>query len=175
MLAQWHEFYILLGTAAAALVALLFVAASIGAGYLSAERGSPTHTYTSPIVFHYTYVLFLSLAALIPANTDWSLAGIIGVSAAIALVYSCFIFVRVMRGTTTDLDDRLGYGASPLAAYAATLAASIFIFMRSDAGPPLLAGALILLLLINIRNAWDLTLFFAQRRAADSPPASRPN
>jgi hypothetical protein len=175
MLAPWHEFYVLLGTAAAALVALLFVAASIAAGYLSAARSSPTRTYTSPIVFHYTYVLFLSLAALIPANTDWSLAGIIGVGAAFALGYSCFIFVRVMRGSAVDLDDRLSYGASPLVAYAAVLAASIFIFEQSDVGPPLLAAALILLLLINIRNAWDLMLFFAQRRAADSPPGSGTN
>src|ERR1700692_1709628 len=58
MLERWHEFYILLGTAAAALVGLLFVAASIGAGYLSAEPSSPPRTFTSPIVFHYTYVLF---------------------------------------------------------------------------------------------------------------------
>ncbi len=86
MLDGWHEFYGLLGTAAAALVALLFVAASIGAGYLSAERRSATRTFTSPIVFHYTYVLFLSLAALVPINTDHSLAALIGVSAAIALV-----------------------------------------------------------------------------------------
>ncbi len=173
MLAQWHEFYGLLGAAAAALVALLFVAASISAGILSAARGSPTHTYTSPIVFHYTYVLFVSLAALMPINTDWSLAGIIGVSATIALIYSGYIFVRVMRCSATDLDDRLSYGASPLAAYAAVLAAAIFIVQRSDVGPPLLAGALILLLLINIRNAWDLTLFFAQRRA-DGPSSGSP-
>jgi hypothetical protein len=171
MLDGWHEFYILLGTAAAALVALLFVAASIGAGYLSAERGSPTHTYTSPIIFHYTFVLFLSLVLLIPVNTDWSLAAIIGISAAVALVYSCFIFVRVMRGSAVDLDDRLSYGASPLAGYAAALAASVFLFERSSIGPPLLAGALILLLLINIRNAWDLTLFFAQRRDRANRPA----
>ncbi len=72
----------------------------------------------------------------------------------------------MIRGSATDLDDRLSDGASPLAAYAAVLAAAVFIFERSDIGPPLLAGALILLLLINIRNAWDLTLFFstAQRR-----------
>ncbi|MFL5065808.1 MAG: hypothetical protein ACJ8ED_14275 [Xanthobacteraceae bacterium] len=35
-LEHWREFYLLVGTAAAALVALLFVAASIGAGFLSA-------------------------------------------------------------------------------------------------------------------------------------------
>ena len=82
MLEGWHEFYGLIGTAAAALVALLFVAASIGAGYLSAKRGSPTRTFTSPIVFHYTYVLFVSLVALVPVNTDTSLALIIGMTAA---------------------------------------------------------------------------------------------
>jgi hypothetical protein len=170
MLEGWHEFYTLLGTAAAALVALLFVAASIGAGFLSADRGGPTHTYTSPIVFHYTYVLFISMVALFPINTDWSLGATIGISALIAVAYSCTIFVRVMRGSAVDLDDRLSYGASPLVAYAAALAAAVFVFERSKIGPPLLAGALILLLLINIRNAWDLTLFFAQRRGRESPP-----
>ena len=172
MLEGWHEFYALLGTAAAALVALLFVAASIGAGYLSADRHSPTRTFTSPIIFHYTYVLFLSLVALAPTNTDTSLAAIVGLSSAGALVYSSFIFVRVLRSQTTDLDDRLGYGAGPLAAYAAALAASVFIVDRSTIGPPLLAGALTLLLVVNIRNAWDLTVFFAQRRTKEEPPGS---
>ena len=60
---------------------------------------------------------------------------------------------------------RAFYGRN--AAYAAALAASIFIFERSDVGPPLLAGALVLLLLVNIRNAWDLTLAMARRRRGE--------
>src|ERR1700733_11024320 len=106
LLEGWHEFYGLLGPAAAALVALLFVAASIGAGYLSAERASPTRTFTSPIVFHYPYVLFLSLVSLMPTNTDASPAAVLGLGAAAALVYSGFILVRVLRSHTTNLDDR---------------------------------------------------------------------
>jgi hypothetical protein len=177
MLAGWHEFYGLLGTAAAALVALLFVAASIGAGYLSAKPDSPTRTFTSPIVFHYTYVLFVSLVALVPVNTDTSLAIIVGITAAGGLIYSIFILLGVMRSSAADIDDRLGYGASPAAGYAAAFAASLFIFEHSAVGPPLLAGALILLLLINIRNAWDLTVFFAQRRGEGipPPPSTTPN
>lgn len=175
MLDGWHEFYALLGTAAAALVALLFVAASIGAGYLSAEPGSPTRTFTSPIVFHYTFVLFLSLVALVPINTDRSLAIIVGASAAVGLAYSSLILIRVLRSSTRDIDDRLGYGASPPAGYAASLAAAVFIFHHSGIGAPLLAGALILLLLINIRNAWDLTVYFARQRTdAKSPSQSNP-
>jgi hypothetical protein len=43
VLKDWHEFYLLTGTAAAALVALLFVAASFGAGFLCARKGDDGH------------------------------------------------------------------------------------------------------------------------------------
>jgi hypothetical protein len=172
MLHGWHEFYGLLGTASAALAALLFVAASIGTGYLSVARGGPTRTFTSPVLFHYTYVLFVSLIALMPDTNDISIAIIVGVSAAGALAFSIFIFRRVWRSSVSDIDDYLGYGISPPLAYAATLVGAIFIFAHSDAGPPLLAGALIFSLLVNIRNTWDLTVYFAQRRDGSGPPTT---
>ncbi len=170
MLEGWHEFYGLLGTAAAALAALLFVAASIGTGFMSTAPSSPTRTFTSPVLFHYTYVLFVSLIALMPDTTDTSLALIVGVSAAAACAYSLFILRRVLRSNVTDIDDHIGYGVSPPLGYAATLAAAIFIHAHSTIGPPLLAGALIFSLLVNIRNTWDLTVFFAQRREGGNPP-----
>ncbi len=174
MLEGWHEFYGLLGTAAAALAALLFVAASIGTGYISTAPSSPTRTFTSPVLFHYTYVLFVSLIALMPDVTDVSLAVIVGVSAAGALAYSIFIFVRVLRSNVSDIDDHLGYGVSPPLAYLVTLIAAIFVARHSTIGPPLLAGALVFSLLINIRNTWDLTVFFAQRRESGGPPPPPP-
>ncbi len=170
MLEGWHEFYGLLGTAAAALVALLFVAASIGTGFMSTAPSSPTRTFTSPVLFHYTYVLFVSLIALMPDVTETSLALIVGVSAAAACAYSLFIMRRVLRSNVTDIDDHIGYGVSPPLGYAATFAAAIFIYAHSTIGPPLLAGALIFSLLVNIRNTWDLTVFFAQRREGGNPP-----
>ncbi len=170
MLEGWHEFYGLLGTAAAALAALLFVAASIGTGYISTAASSPTRTFTSPVLFHYTYALFVSLIALMPDTTDTSLAVVIGISAAAALAYSIFILRRVLRSNVSDIDDRLGYGLGPPLAYAAAFAAAFFISAHSAIGPPLLAGAMIFSLLINIRNTWDLTVFFAQRRDSGNPP-----
>ena len=38
----WHEFYLLLGTAGATLLALLFVAVSLGTGFLNAKDQSGT-------------------------------------------------------------------------------------------------------------------------------------
>jgi hypothetical protein len=174
MLDGWHEFYGLLGTAAAALAALLFVAASIGTGYISTAPSSPTRTFTSPVLFHYTYVLFVSLIALMPDATDVSLAVTVGVSAAGALAYSIFIFVRVLRSNVSDIDDHLGYGVSPPLAYLVTLIAAILVAKHSTVGPPLLGAALIFSLLINIRNTWDLTVFFAQRRDGGGPPPPPP-
>jgi len=170
MLEHWHEFYTLIGTAAAALAALLFVAASIGIGYITLGPSSPTRTFTSPVLFHYTYVLFVSMIALIPVTTDFWLGAIIGLSAAVAFGYSIFILRRVLRSNVTDIDDHLGYGWTPPVAYAATFAAAVFLYKHDAIGPPLLAGALIFLLLVNIRNTWDLTLFFAQRHGGENPP-----
>ncbi len=167
MLESWHEFYALLGTAAAALVALLFVAASIGAGFLdpARTRGGATRTYMSPVVFHYAAVLFVSLVVLVPSHTPVSLGVCIGAAATVGVVYSLVIVVRLMRDHISDLADRFGYGAIPFVAYAATLTAAWLIARASVAGPDVLAGALLFLLMVNIRNAWDLTLAFVKRQA----------
>lgn len=163
----WHEFYGLLGTAAAALVALLFVAASIGAGFLDPvrTRGGATRTYMSPVVFHYAAVLFVSLVVLIPSHTPASLGVSIGLVAAVGLVYSLVILIRLVRDDISDLADRFGYGAIPLVAYAAALAAAWLLAGASISGHDVLAGAMLLLLFVNIRNAWDLTLAFVKRQS----------
>jgi len=164
MPAPWHEFYVLLGTAAATLVALLFVAASIAAGLISAAQSTATRTYMSPIIFHYTCVLFVSLMTLIPDMTERRLAVIVALVALAGFGFSLAVLIGVLKSAVSDLADRFGYGAGPLAAYAAALVAAGFLWTHSNAGPNILAGALVLLLLVNIRNAWDLTLTFARRR-----------
>jgi len=173
MLAPWHEFYALIGTAAAALVALLFVAASILANVFTAESADGTRTFMSPVVFHYTNILFLSLIALIPAQTPESFGLTIGIAAAGSLVYSIVICVRVMRHSLSDLADRLAYGCAPLVAYAAGLVAAGLILTGHPASLNVLAASALLLLVVNIRNAWDLMLSLARRNAQKvNPPPS---
>ena len=50
----WHDFYLLVGTAGATLLALLFVAMPLGIGFLTQERQGPTRTFWSPVVIHFT-------------------------------------------------------------------------------------------------------------------------
>ncbi len=171
MLTEWHEFYALLGTAAAALVALLFVAVSIGTSVLTPEPDSRrnTATYMSPVVFHYANVLFLSLIALVPTQTWDSFAVVIGVASVGSVGYSIVIAVRVHRNPISDLPDRLCYGIIPMVCYATGSIVAFLLFEEKAAGLNLLAGAALLLLVINIRNAWDLMISLARR--VNRPPS----
>jgi hypothetical protein len=162
-LEHWHEFYLLVGTAAAALVALLFVAASIGAGFLSAERSARTRTFMSPVVLHFTAVLFACMIGLVPSHTGTSFGSLVAAGALGAAAYALVILTRVLKDDTIDLADRLFYGISPLIGYAAGLVSAGLFFFGSHRAPDVLAGAIIWLLIVNIRNAWDLMLFLSAK------------
>jgi hypothetical protein len=170
MLQPWHEFYALLGTAATTLVALLFVAVSIATSVLTAtpESRRNTSTYMSPVVFHYANILFLSLIALVPTQTWDSFALVIGAASIGSVVYSLIIAFRVHRNPMSDLPDRLSYGAIPALCYASGLVAAVLLFHENPFGLDILAGAALLLLVINIRNAWDLMISLARR--VNQPP-----
>jgi hypothetical protein len=165
MLSPWHEFYALLGTAAAALVALLFVAVSIATDVLTTEQDSRrnTATYMSPVVFHYANILFLCLIALIPTQTWESFGIVIAVASIVSFGYSLQVMVRVHRNSISDFSDRLGYGAVPMLCYATGLVSSWLIFEQKPAALDLLAAAALLLLVVNIRNSWDLMISLARR------------
>jgi hypothetical protein len=165
MLSSWQEFYALLGTASAALVALLFVAVSIGTSVMTPEPESRrnTATYMSPVVFHYANVLFLSLIALVPTQTFESFGVVIGVASVGSVIYSIVIAVRVHRNPISDIPDRLCYGVIPAFCYASGLVVASLLLHENPFGLDLLAGSALLLLVINIRNAWDLMISLARR------------
>ncbi len=163
---DWHDFYMLLGTASAALVALLFVAVSIGASFLTPERSVATRTFMSPVVFHFSTLLLVSLIALVPSHTALSLAiGILAVAIA-GLGYTTVVLIGLGRASISDIADRLGYGFCPLSAYLAMLAAAALVISGAALGADILAAAVLVLLAVNIRNAWDLLLAFARQVAS---------
>jgi hypothetical protein len=163
-LAEWHDFYLLVGTAGATLLALLFVAASLAAGYLTETSRSGTRTFMSPVVIHFGAVFFLSAIGLMPAQHASIFAAIVGATALAGVVVSSIITVWVIRTEMTSyVEDYFAYGMLPAFAYVLLLVAAALIWRESDIGLEFFAGALLLLALVNIRNAWDLTLAMVWR------------
>ena len=172
MLADWHEFYGLLGTAAAALVALLFVAASIGANVLRrAESAGATRTYHEPggVPLHQHLV-----SQSYRAHPDADLADLRADDRhrrAGSIIYSIIIRVRVLlaTGPVPTSPDRLCYGADAGALLASYVAGLCAPRLHSQAEVPdlelMAGGGASVAPVINIRNAWDLTdCFVAWRR-----------
>ena len=152
----WHEFYLLLGTAGATLLALLFVAVSLGAGYLNNKDQRGPRTFMSPVVIHFTSVFFLSAVCLVPSHGPFFFAVIIAATALIGVIVSIVISVWVVRTEMTQyLPDYFAYGLLPVCAYLALLAASIMIYLKLDYALEMLAGGLLALSIVNVRNAFD--------------------
>jgi hypothetical protein len=167
---EWHEFYILLGTAGATLLALLFVAVSLGTGFLSSKDQQGTRTFMSPVVIHFTSVFFLSAVCLVPSHGPVFFAVLIAGTAVVGVAVSIVISVWVVRTEMTQyLPDYLAYGLLPVGAYLALLVASIMIYLGRDYALEVLAGGLLVLAIVNVRNAWDLTLSMVRRHAGQRP------
>jgi len=61
------------------------------------------------------------------------------------------------------VQDYFAYGLLPVSAYLALLVASIMIYTGKDYALEVLGGGLLLLAIVNVRNAWDLTLSMVRR------------
>jgi hypothetical protein len=166
-LGQWHDFYALIGAASATLVGLMFVAASIGAGVFTRAHQAGIRSFLSPTVVHFSVVLIVCLLATIPSQM-WASLGVLQAAAgAIGLIYSGWIWRRMAKHgiiPTIDIADRLWYALLPIVAYLLIIAAGIGLWRQSEVSLNILALALILLLLIGIRNAWDMTVWIMDRR-----------
>jgi hypothetical protein len=164
---DWHDFYVLVGTAGATLLALMFVAASLGAGILTSKSRAATRMYMSPVVSHFAFVFLMASFGLMPVQSARSFSVLIGLTALVGLVATAIISARLLAGFTKDIEDRLAYGLLPAIGYFAALAAAIMIFYGQEWSFHVLAGGLLLLVLVNIRNVWDLTLSMVRGQTTD--------
>ena len=156
---HWHDFFLLVGTAGATLLALLFVAVSLGAGFLSDDRAAATRAFFSPVVVHFSAVFFLSAGALVPSRSLALFVTVIVIAAAIGFAVSLFATIQLLRHDWTRYkEDHLAYGLLPTICYVALVVAAAMLWQDDKDAIDVLAGAQVVLLLVNVRNAWDLTL-----------------
>ena len=95
LLDAWHDFDLLIGTAAATLVGLMFVAASIGASVFLEKDRAAMKAFISPTVVHFSAVLVTAMVSLIPSH-DWpALAGLLALVGIPGAVYSANLWLQL--------------------------------------------------------------------------------
>ncbi len=111
------------------------------------------------MVVHFTAVFFVAAMGLMPRHSAQSLATLTGLTALVGIAVSGFIVVQLLRNKWTEyLIDHLAYGVLAGICYIGLLVAAAMTLAANDAALDVLAGVLLLLLIVNIRNTWDLTL-----------------
>ncbi len=170
LLHEWHDFYVLVGTASATLVGLMFVAVSIGTTIFNEDHRAAMTAFITPTVTHFAAVLFICLVATMPSHTWQTLGGLLGAGSLAGAVYSGKLVVQMIirRRFAIDLEDRLFYALLPLAGHGLALAAAVLFFTHAAAvSAELIAAAVLTLLFAAIRNAWDMMVWIVIKTPSD--------
>ena len=156
-LAAWEGFYVIVGTAAGALIGLQFVVMTLVAQRPSISGAEVGAAFATPTIVHFGSALLLSAllrapweAITIPALLC-ALVGLGGTAYAIIVTHR----MRTQTVYRPEFEDWLFHALLPLAAYM-VLALSAFaapIHVRHALFG--VGGAALLLLFIGIHNAWD--------------------
>jgi hypothetical protein len=165
MLAGWESFYQVTGEGAATLTGLLFLAATLTGGRDPERLSQGLRVFSTPTVVKFVTVILASALALIPRPDDgWGTAGLValGVFGIVYGLKNCWSLHRF--GNATHWSDPWFYGYAPPVAYAALTLAAVATVHRTAIGPSAVAGSVLLILVLAIRNAWDLVSWLAPRR-----------
>jgi hypothetical protein len=172
-LRDWRDFYLLIGTASATLVGLMFVAASIGASLFNEKNVAPMAAFITPTVVHFAAVLFAAIVAVMPGHSESSLGGVLGFGALVGLAYCANVFRAIFRRFADGLgwQDRAFYALIPVAGYLSVAAASALEFGgQPREANPLAAIGLMVLMAAGLRNGWDMTVWLTTRANPAPPP-----
>ena len=164
LLHDWQMFYTLTGTAGATLAGLMFVAVTMIERVLRQRSGSlqTLRLYSEPALLAFVFTLVLSALLLMP---DLSATGFDTLMLAAGLVsvgYNAATIRQLVKGSKGgwDASDWLWYCVVPLACSALLLIAGVF-GLRETLTPAftIFGVTLLLLLMMGIRNAWDMVTF----------------
>lgn len=170
----WSDYFFMVGSAAAALIGLMFVVVTLTAGRDRKELEAGKKLYTTPIVWHLGVVVVLSGAAVAPAlSLQWVGIGTIGIGI-IGLIYGIYITTGIFRAqlaTNFSGYDACWYGLAPALIYV-VISVSGWAMLRDLAwSASTLAAAVMALLLVSIHNEWDLVTYLAPDAPAGSGTA----
>ena len=156
----WDSFYVILGSAAGALIGLQFVVMT-----LIAERpqvsGEAASAFGTPTVVHFGASLLISALIRVPwpdLRTGALTGGAVGLC---GLGYMTLTFLRMRRQSAyrPDWEDWSFHILLPFAAYGAIALSSLMAIAHARWALFATGFATLMLLFIGIHNAWDAVAY----------------
>ena len=152
----WHDFYVVAGSAAATLVGLLFVGLSL---HLRAVITRPeVRSLARATLTNFAIVLLLAMFILIPQSStglsqELIFSGLVSVA---ILAPNLLRAARSPTHTLRAIQLTFRFGVSVLGSAAVVAAGVLFSNGSYQAGLTAMAVVAITLLVVSLRNSWDL-------------------
>ena len=167
-LAGWDNFYVIIGSTAGGLTGLTFVVIALVRESGQNVRPTGVGAFVTPTIVHFCGVLTLAAFMSMPHQRAASLSAGLTAGGLAGVAYGCTIGVnmwRISSGETRYVpvrEDWIWNVIVPTAAYTALTVMAILLWERVT--EPALYGVAVLvlaLLLMGIRNAWDLVVWMS--------------
>ena len=165
-LAGWDNFYVIVGSSAAALTGLQFVVITlIGAEQEMRSSTAEVNAFGTPNVVHFCAALLVAAVLAAPWHTLSPVGWAVGLCGIAGLLYVAAVArrARSSMGYQPVLEDWIWHVMLPAVAYGGLVAAAIVISTHPWSLFAI-AGATLLLVFIGIHNAWDTITYIAVER-----------
>jgi hypothetical protein len=155
----WDNFYVILGSAAAALLGITFVVIAL----ISERRANPAGLagYITPTVVHFGTVLGLTCFVSVPHQNVIGLSLGFGSTATALLIYTGAIIASMRRFAhqyVPVLEDWIWHVILPAVVYCVLLIMAFLLWREPRESMYGIAAALLLLLFVGIHNSWDVAV-----------------
>ena len=164
-LAQWDSFYVIVGSAAGALIGLQFVVMTLIAERPALRAAEGGAAFATPTIVHLGTALLLSALLRAPWQAIGFIAALWGFTGLGGVAYAVIVAQR-MRAQTIyqpEFEDWLFHFVLPLAAYAMLALSAVAAPAHTRQALFGVGGATLLLLFVGIHNAWDSVTYHVFR------------
>jgi len=178
LLADWENFYVIVGSSAGALTGLQFVVIALIADARAARSMLEIRAFGTPTIVHFCAVLLLAAILSAPWPGMASAGICLAVCGALGFAYGWLVLWHARRQTDYQmvLEDWIWHCSLPIVGYATLFGAAITLQRHVAVSLFVIAGTALLLLFVGIHNAWDAVTYIAidMRQRRREEPAEKP-
>lgn len=163
---EWETFYFMVGSSAAGLIGLLFVVITLTSDFDRSKVEAGSRVFLAPTIFHFAVVLLIGAVAAMPDVPASVVAFVVAAIALTGLAVGARSLWQMARGGVQipHWSDYVFYGVLPAAAYLWLLAGGVALWSNVSIAPHAIGVGALALLLLGIRDAWDLATWLTYHR-----------
>jgi hypothetical protein len=168
-LAGWDNYYVIIGSSAGGLTGLTFVVIALIREGMQGVRPSGLGAYVTPTIVHFCGVLALAAFMSMPHQRVATLSAGLAVAGIAGLIYGGSVAGNMREHGPKYIpvrEDWIFNVILPTLIYAALLAMALLIWRHPKEALYGVAVATLGLLLIGIRNAWDIAVWMSIQKSS---------